>query len=52
MKKLFVLTLSIMTLLFCLVGCNQAKSSVEFSSYMIGSIGQEEKTEEDELGTV
>ncbi len=33
--------------MLCLVGCNQAKSSVEFSSYMIGSIGQEEKTEDE-----
>lgn len=50
MKKLLTLLLSIMTLMLCLVGCNQVKSTVEFSSYMIGSlIGQEEKTEEDEL---
>ena len=50
MKKIVALALTIMTLLFCLVGCNQEKSTVEFSSYMIGSlIGQEEKTEEDEL---
>ena len=50
MKKLWTLLLSIMTLMLCLVGCNQVKSNVEFSSYMIGSlIGQEEKTEEDKL---
>ena len=50
MKKIVALALTIMTLLFCLVGCNQEKSTVEFSSYMIGSlIGQEEKTEEDQL---
>lgn len=50
MKKLLTLLLSIMTLMLCLVGCNQVKSTVEFSSYMIGSlIGQEEKTEEDKL---
>ena len=50
MKKILSILLSIMTLMLCLVGCNQVKSTVEFSSYMIGSlIGQEEKTEEDKL---
>ena len=50
MKKLCTLLLSIIIGMLCLVGCNQVKSTVEFSSYMIGSlIGQEEKTEEDQL---
>ena len=50
MKKLWTLLLSIIVGMLCLVGCNQVKSNVEFSSYMIGSlIGQEEKTEEDKL---
>lgn len=50
MKKILSILLSIMAFMLCLVGCNQVKSTVEFSSYMIGSlIGQEEKTEEDEL---
>ena len=50
MKKLCTLLLSIIVGMLCLVGCNQVKSTVEFSSYMIGSlIGQEEKTEEDQL---
>ena len=50
MNKLWTLLLSIIVGMLCLVGCNQVKSNVEFSSYMIGSlIGQEEKTEEDKL---
>ena len=38
MKKILSILLSIMVFMLCLVGCNQVKSTVEFTTYMIGSL--------------